>query len=491
MKRRQKTTLGLLISSLSLLLAVTPTQAEPNVTLTPSNLTIAGTRCLGFNLGCTPVRRNLLLQTNQTISNPRMLSLDLNRADGATVLPADAIRSTLSADSVPPNQPLAVSVQFDFNHVSSGEYSGVLLLIYADGQLNVPVTLRVKDHWLLPSLVLLAGIGLGVGVSAYRTQGMARDEIAVKVARIRIQMRFDPELATSFQAKMTAHLVDVETALENRNWEAAQQAVGQAQSVWNKWRKGREDWLAQLKYQSSLVQRLEEGDLNPDASYIQVIRHQLEDRVADIADRESPQQLRQDLEDLQQQINRYLEGKAKLDQFNQSIAELPPERQQLWKVDVQRLQNELDNLSPSDREAFKNWQQDLKDASDKLVAAIEQQTAARTPSLMMAASLKDTTAPKLLALPPAARPLPELDAGKAASDRLFWFNWLSYILAVGLLAGAGFGELYVAKPTFGGNAWNDYFALLAWGFGAEATRDAITKVVQNWRLSGFPDSNLK
>jgi hypothetical protein len=72
-----------------------------------------------------------------------------------------------------------------------------------------------------------------------------------------------------------------------------------------------------------------------------------------------------------------------------------------------------------------------------------------------------------------------------ARKRLRWFNWLSYAIAVGLLAGAGFGQLYVAKPTFGANSWSDYFALFAWGFGAEVTRDAITKVVRDWKLPGF------
>ncbi|MDF5726662.1 MAG: hypothetical protein PUP92_01145 [Rhizonema sp. PD38] len=68
---------------------------------------------------------------------------------------------------------------------------------------------------------------------------------------------------------------------------------------------------------------------------------------------------------------------------------------------------------------------------------------------------------------------------------MYWFNWLSYAIAVSLLAGAGFGQLYATQPMFGANGWSDYFTLLAWGFGAEATRDAITKVVRDWKLPGF------
>jgi hypothetical protein len=62
------------------------------------------------------------------------------------------------------------------------------------------------------------------------------------------------------------------------------------------------------------------------------------------------------------------------------------------------------------------------------------------------------------------------------------FTWVSYAVAVALLAGAGFGELYFLKPTFGANAWGDYFSLLAWGFGAEATRASVADLIKSWGL---------
>ena len=56
--------------------------------------------------------------------------------------------------------------------------------------------------------------------------------------------------------------------------------------------------------------------------------------------------------------------------------------------------------------------------------------------------------------------------------------------ALPFLAGAGFAELYIANPTFGANAWGNYFALLAWGLGAEATRAAVAQMVRSWALPG-------
>lgn len=74
-------------------------------------------------------------------------------------------------------------------------------------------------------------------------------------------------------------------------------------------------------------------------------------------------------------------------------------------------------------------------------------------------------------------PVPEVTSAqpspKKAARNIYWFNWLSYAIAVALLAGAGFRQLYANQPIFGANDWSDYFSLLAWGFVAEATRDAI------------------
>jgi hypothetical protein len=62
------------------------------------------------------------------------------------------------------------------------------------------------------------------------------------------------------------------------------------------------------------------------------------------------------------------------------------------------------------------------------------------------------------------------------------FALVSYVVAIGLLAGAGFAELYVAQPTFGANPWQDYLALLIWGFGVEASRSAVVDMIRGWGI---------
>jgi hypothetical protein len=62
--------------------------------------------------------------------------------------------------------------------------------------------------------------------------------------------------------------------------------------------------------------------------------------------------------------------------------------------------------------------------------------------------------------------------------RLTLFRYSTYALALGLLVWMGFTELYAASATFGADGTKDYLVLFLWGFGAEATRSAVTEVVK-------------
>ena len=166
MMRSQKTMMVLFSLALNLVLVAPPVKAEPTVTITPSNLTVVGTKCPVF-FDCPAQKRRLVLQTNQAIANLQILSLDLDRSDGTTVLQGSAINPILSTTSVEPNQPLTIPVEFNLKDAKSGEFSGVLLAIHSDGQLVVPIIVRVKDHWLGPIFLLLLGVMVSIGMSAY------------------------------------------------------------------------------------------------------------------------------------------------------------------------------------------------------------------------------------------------------------------------------------------------------------------------------------
>lgn len=77
------------------------------------------------------------------------------------------------------------------------------------------------------------------------------------------------------------------------------------------------------------------------------------------------------------------------------------------------------------------------------------------------------------------------DPVSGANARLKIFTMSSYAIAIIFLAGAGFNQLYVDQATFGANPWKDYCALMVWGFGSEATRDAVTRVLQGMGVPGL------
>ena len=56
-------------------------------------------------------------------------------------------------------------------------------------------------------------------------------------------------------------------------------------------------------------------------------------------------------------------------------------------------------------------------------------------------------------------------------------------MALIFLIGAGFNGMYLKNETFGERPFRDYFSLLAWGLGAEASREAIASAIEDWGLA--------
>lgn len=457
--------IGLLVSTLGLLSAA-PVIAQTEVKVTPPNLTVAGTRGIR-------ITRTLLLQTQSPITDLKFISLDLNNGDGIAVLPARIIQPPLLPKQIEANGLLSVPVEFNLvDAPNSGEFSGILLVTYKGGELVVPLTIKVKDPWLLPLVVLATGVALGMAVSAYRNKGRPRDEILVRVGQLRTQLRTDMDLerAKPFQLQIEAHLLDVGMALQAERWDYARQAVEQAETVWLKWRKGHDDWLAQMNYRDELEKQLQQ---KPDDPYLQSVYRNIQQAIRE-APAHEPKELQEQLNAYRQQINQYLLLRAELDRLNELRTQLPSDKGEPWRLKVQSFEQRFNTLDPTDKNAYQELQSDVKAAIAELESLVPQSGRGI-----------ETEMPK--PVPPAPPTLPPTIENQAtgAKVRLQIFSITSYAIALTLLAGAGFIELYVAKATFGANYWSDYFTLLAWGFGAEATRESITKVVRDWGIVGL------
>jgi len=436
-------------------------------TVEPERLTISGNRA-------TVQTRQLYIKTDTPIEELQVIPFDVNGTDGVSVFPGSAIAPGELQPILGKPQEAIVPVEFNFRKApDSGEFVGTLRLSYAGGQLAVPVTLRVKDHWFFPLLMLVAGTGLGIAVSVYRSQGRPRDEILIRVGQLRVQMQEDPDLekAAAFASRIQAVLIEVKMELQDENWEEAKKILDSAEAIWRRWVMGRLDWLAQFEYSDRLKEKLNEYDAS--ATFVRTMNWDLQEVLNSAPELESPAQLREKLEAIAKQINSYVPLKEEVKQLQKLIPPLPDDEEKPLAEIIRELDRHIDASTP------------LEIETDQIISEELQKLKLKVGELSPSQWEWVSSLP-LISPPPQTQPLPSWnEQARGANVRLKSFIWTSYAVAVVLLAGAGFSELYVDNATFGSNPWKDYFALMAWGFGAEATRDAIAKVVQSWGLPGL------
>lgn len=517
------------------LLLASPLAAQESISINPTALTVTGTR--GEMLS-----RTLLIRPDTALTGVQIIALDLIDAETGLTLPAAAIHVSAGPTNVAAGALLSVEVQFDLSQVAAGRYGGDILLSYAGGSRAVPVTVSAKDQPWFPLVALVAGVALGVGVSTYRSRGRPRDEVMVRLGQIRTQMKVDEELSDlglPFTRRIEAALADVEVALEGQQWDQAREAIEGANAVWMRWRRGRPDWIEQLKAYAHLVERLKA--LSAGSYYIAELLQAAEDIHRGIPDLDEPQTFREALEPLMKKTNTYLELQARLDMLDHagprgSVQSEVLERQlqrlspmedasteqiealreqietallKLRKSQLLNLVSELerhqpdgagevtadlreriDALAPGADNAYFELHTDLSGALQRAMQPttedVHLESAFATPLGMGQADMPKGAAAafgaQLMATLPGVRVRSLEQAAVAAGQRLRWFMWLTYFITVVLLALAGFVELYSTRANFGSNGLGDYFALLAWGFGAEATRSAIADMVQSWGI---------
>lgn len=453
-------------------LSPTVANAQVETTIQPTQITIAGNR-----IEKQPSRQ-IFVQTNSPIQDLQVLALDLNSRDGITIFPASGIISNKSNWQTIRSNQIIVPVGFDLSQASSsGEYLGNLRLTYTGGELTLPITLQIKDWWLPPLLVLFLGTGLGILVSVYRAQGRPRDEVLVRIGQLQTQMQEDIEFVkiTAFKQYIEGCLIEVKMDLQTEKWEQAIAILEQAENIWKRWVKGRSDWLQQFDYCQQIRQQLE--DKNPNDLEVKSILRNLEATINDAPELETPEQFRERLEKIYQQMNQLVLENQKQD-LKALIAEIPLDKRSSILPQFQQLEAKIAAESPANFTQFKRLTAELNDLKEQ-VEQLHDQSSPRS------GISKNLLGSGGISSPPQTRSTISTPETTKAGVRLKLFTGTSYAIAVIFLAGAGFSQLYIDNPTFGANPWKDYFALMAWGFGAEATRDAITKVVQSWNLPGL------
>ncbi|MGC9348823.1 MAG: hypothetical protein ACP5JG_11835 [Anaerolineae bacterium] len=539
MKTKKRRVLVLWTALISLLFLATgsPVAGQETITLTPSQLNIAAIQGQS-------VSRTLVIRASEEMAAIEIVPMVLAGAQDGDNFPTDFIEIGLETDNLPANGILSVPLRFNLARVEPGQYNGQLLINYRGGSRSLPVRMSVKAPPWLPLVVLVLGVALGIAVSAYRARGRPRDEAMVRLGQIRTQMKVDEELrdlGTPFMRRIESELADAEVALEGQQWDRAQEAIQRADEIWARWRSGRPDWIVQLKAYHQFIQRLEE--IGADIHYIAELQMAAEDAYQEIPELEEPQRFKAELSPLREKTNAYLElnariemlrhhsahGAAQAEVFLRQLRHLSPQSPQSDEVydnlrhqvdstllrqrklelmallatyrerlsaeppsgdlpEPEQFKERIDSLPTEADSAYLDLQQELTVAIQGLTPPTAESTILESSGALrsgagagaVAKGLPQLVTPQLLTRLPEVRVRSLEEQTIVAGRRLRWFAWLTYGTAVILLALAGFVELYATRPNFGANGAADYFALLAWGFGAEATRSAISDMVQSW-----------
>lgn len=481
-----------LVPAIGLLLQP-PGLAQAKPVVTPSSITITATK------GAIE-KRTITLRNSEAIANPQLATFDLPNADGSQVLSTTLIKAGQPSIQNKLSNLVSIPIELDLQKVPSGEFMGELLLTYQQenetngkktlvlGEQSVPIVVRVKDPWLLPLLLLIGGVLLSVAVSTYSAAGKRRDEITVGIDSLRAQIQADRKLARYF-GERACECLDHALLLQNmRQLEAAQTSLNVAQATWSKWMQQKTNWLSQFSYCDTLRHRLCESDLqNSQSICIRTISRMLEEVLREAPNLASPLELRAKLDEMSQQINRFLQLNSKLDKLKTLAAQLEGEPSYDWEDKIDDLNQQLLSQPMSDESGVLS----LKEKIDQSIETVKNLTHENSAYVVPKSVENGGTTGLNLVPPPSDASIEPSTSSQSlkkrlphflayfypdADGRLRWFYIFSYLIFMGVLAGTGFNQLYLTKPTFG--SWTDYIALLGWGFGAEATRSAAVKALR-------------
>ena len=431
-----------------------------------------------------PLRKSVRLTMTEATEQPLQVTpSDLELADGSDRIPAQAIIVTAPNTPLAASQTQAIEIQLQGNAIkTSGEFTGSLL-IQANGNSQVlPITVQVKSPPGFPLFTLFIGAGLGTMLSLYRAVGQPKDELLVRVGKLRTQMQGETEAAAArFKSSVEGQLVAVETALSNRDWATAETHVKTAQTIWTRWLSGKPDWIVQIAYLEDLLAQATEAN-----AYQQAMTTRLKTIQRQVAERESPQALADQVSAVREQLEQYKRGDGWLTKLSDLSAKLDDSAEKArWNRKREILQDELDALTPDKTDAFNAWLVKAKEAYKELSGVFNP---VKRGSLTEAERGLVFT-PDIFSLQPmpavseqGKRPSPQYDPQNAQLN-LRVFRWGSQLAAIALISWLGMAEVYEREATFGAQPISDYFGLFAWGFGAEVSRDAIVKTLGDVKSS--------
>lgn len=439
------------------------------------------------------VERRLVLRETSggaAITNLQGLPQDLLATDHRGLIPASRQQIQLPEPQLAGGGLLTATLRLDLRNSAAGAYSGQLLFTAEPDQLlAVPVTLNVRHHWYLPTLVLLLGVFLGLGLSTYQARGKVRDEYVLQLAAVREALAEDAELQSGFGPRIDPLLAEAEAAVRSTRWQDAEAKLAIANQLLTKWRGARQDWIDQLHHlRTSLVPRLKDY-LGPDPAQapwmLRKLLQKAEDTLKGAADQSTPEALRDRSFEIEGQLAAFLALQQRVEQLRTTRVDIQPDAQtaQLWQQTELDLHQRLQWLLPDEEEKRQQLESAIAAQEQTMAAYVSQ----NPPPQGQAALARSVAPPTSTAVLQPGVLVPEItQAGaydpQAARERLQAYGWIIYVLGGVLLAAVGLNSLYVDNLTFGANLLTDYLALFLFGLGAQTTFASVADLLKRWGL---------
>jgi hypothetical protein len=452
-------------------LCVTPAFAATGVLdISPESLTITAVSGDSSDTGLTI--RNLEYK-------PRDLALTFIRTKETGdyhMLQPDSMAIAVQSKTIAPRGIVDVPVMVNSRQLGSGEYRGTILVLSNDTEIAIPVTLKVKDAFLPPLLVLGLTVLISVLVfnwgHTWQKYTILKRNLAVIWAKVEgDELLSKNEYAAYFRQKIIAALDEGDNRLQARDFDKADEARKKAEQYWDRWYRNRVKWKEHLdesvnmkKYIDVFVSDFTE--FGGSFTFLKDLSEDLENAWAKIADSSEEEIPFSPVDEI---------GTLKLTNVETLFRALIQTRDYCIKNGgddgpCRKKFNEfLDKLRGVRSSELKDIAPFLNQLND--IRGTPPEHKGKGPGrggegyaisrMLSGTTLKE----RFINLTPA-------QVTEVLSKRLLWGEFaIGTVLPIIVLMAAGMLLLYVPNPTFGSGA--DYLSLVMWGIMSCVTKDGI------------------
>lgn len=458
---KRKVSLALVIGMILLVNGVLAQVEVLPETITINNMTT----------GHAEIVRTMVLTASQNVTGLRIVPMDILRNDGMTFFPAGNLYPDLNVSMLNTSDIAIVPITFVIDqNVTSGLYTGSLMIKYLDGKTLIPVTMQIKDPIVLPVLILIVTILVSTWYFSYGAKGRKKALLKREIKNLQNQMSADDDLVNGVGRPFSTRIYEaIDVAkfdIDAEKFDDANESLLKARNMHKKWIGDRSGWIKALGDCQKLLTKVEALEISLDGArkflYLRDMKEDLTSLMQSAPDTDNSGAFSSLLGGKEDGYDIFKYTTEVLIQIQGICILLPTAAEKA--ACKNRLQLFWEALALKDRNKLEEIEKQILDVAIQYREELENSVPSPNKGLIPPNPLR----------PEEKKPGPgrskERKAGEGKNDEwidalgLAAHSWLSYFLAAAALFGLGLLELYINNPTFGASV-ADYIAVFFWGFG--------------------------